>query len=470
MMEPIATSAEVGALDRSLAEASLVDATIDRVGRAVAGVARDMLGGTYGRRVVALVGPGNNGRDAAAALRWLARFGAIVEAVGRDGGEALVRPRAPDLVIDGLFGTGLSRPVVLPALPSGVPILSIDVPSGVVGDTGAELGEAVWATVTAVVGALKPCHVLGPSRAHLGRLVRVLPELVPTSARALLATPQDALARLPRQGTEVHKWSAAVVLVAGSPGMRGSAALAARGALRAGSGMVRLLTRAEPLEPLEHPSEVVLERLERLGAEPVLAAADRARAMVIGPGLGAGSQVGMLLAAVMRQARLPLVIDADGLNALARSGRADGLLAARPAPTVLTPHAGEFARLFGEMGSDPLGRIAGLSQATGAVILAKGSPTVVAAPDGRVVVAAAGGPELASAGTGDVLAGVIGGLLARGMPAFEAAWVAAELHGLAGASRGMLVATELADGIGALIAEAAPPALAPATRYVRGLR
>lgn len=468
-MEPIATSAEVGALDRSLAQASLVDATIDRVGRAVAGEARAMMGGTYGRRVVALVGPGNNGRDAVATLGWLARFGAVTEAVGREGGEALTRSRSLDLVIDGLFGTGLSRPVVLPALPPGVPILSIDVPSGVVGDTGAQLGEAVQATVTVVVGALKPCHVLGPSRERMGRLVRVLPELVPTHARALLATLADARSRLPRQGASVHKWSAAVVLVAGSAGMRGSAALAARGALRVGSGMVRLLTRAEPAELLDHPSEVVVERLERLTAEPVLAAARRARALVVGPGLGTGSQVGIVLAALMRQAEVPLVIDADGLNALARSGRTHALLAARKGPTVLTPHAAEFARLFGEMGEDPLGRVAELSQATGAVILAKGSPTLVAAPDGRVVVSAAGGPELASAGTGDVLAGMIGGLLARGLPAFEAAWVAAELHGAAGASLGGLVATELADAVGILVREMAPPVLAPATRYARGL-
>jgi len=469
MMEPIATSAEVGALDRSLEEASRVEATIDRVGRAVAGVARAMMGGTYGRRVVGLVGPGNNGRDARATLAWLARFGAVTESVGLDGGDALSRPRPPDLIVDGLFGTGLSRPVVLPELPFGVPILAIDVPSGVVGDTGVVLGQAIRATVTAAVGTLKPCHVLGSSRELVGTLVRVLPDLVPAQTRAQLATPRDARAHLPHHGASVHKWSAAVVLVAGSPGMRGSAALASRAALRVGSGMVRLITRGAPEEPLDHPSEVVVERHERLSAEAVLEVATRARALVFGPGLGTTSQINMVLAALMRQAELPLVVDADGLNVLARSGRSEALLAARPAPTVLTPHQAEFARLFGDVGPDPLGRIAQLSERTGAVICAKGSPTVVAAPDGRVVVSAAGGPELASAGTGDVLAGMIGGLIARGLPAFEATWVAAELHGVAGAALGGLLATELADEVGVLVHGAAPPLLWPATRYVRGL-
>ena len=228
-----------------------------------------------------------------------------------------------------------------------------------------------------------------------------------------------------------------VVVVAGSPGMGGAAQLCALGALRAGAGMVRLGSPGADPDRASVTEAVVRQLPDGGWADAVLEELPRCRALVVGPGLGTSpsSRAGVL--EILARAELPVVLDADGLNVLGRLDELSGLLGARRAPLVLTPHDGEFARLAGAPpGADRLGAARDLARRANAVVLLKGSTTVVAAPTGEVLLAAAGSPALATAGTGDVLSGVLGAFLARGLAPLRAAGLAAHVHGLA-ARRGL---------------------------------
>ncbi len=461
-MHPIVSNSEIREFDRGLFEAGLVDATIERVGFAVARAALDLIGGAYGKRIAVLQGPGNNGRDGEAAGRYLAARGARVETFGLGDLEKVGAHLDFDLIIDALFGTGLARPFQPLDMPEGTPVLAVDIPSGLDSDTGlcAAGGGAIRATATVAVGTLKPGHLVNLGPELCGRLIRVLPDLCPEGVWRWLADGDGALANLPVPPRESHKWSNAVMVVGGSIGMRGAPLFASMGAYAAGAGMVHLYTRLEPGESpgLEQRPEIVVKLVESFYAEPVVRASQRFKALVVGPGAGTSLQMVNFIRRIVAGSGAPVVLDADGLVGFGDGDRLGKITRSREAGTVITPHRGEFSQLFGDPGSDPVGAAVAASASTGCVVVLKGSPTVVASPDGRVVISASGSAKLAMAGTGDLLAGLIGGLLAQGMEVFTAAWVAAEIHGLAGAGvRSRLAgAVDLAAAVSFLIGGAVP--------------
>jgi hydroxyethylthiazole kinase-like uncharacterized protein yjeF len=454
-VRPVVTVAEMQAADagalRTVDEATLVE----RAGTAVALGALEMLSGAYGRRVTVVAGKGNNGADGRVAARLLTRRGARVTVVEAGSAERLA---ACDLVIDAAYGTGFRGSYTPPAVPTGTRVLAVDVPSGIDGDTGLARGVPWRAERTVTFQALKPglLQADGPDAAgavHVADLGIVVSE-----PRAALVEDADA-DRLPARGPESHKWAAAVLVVAGSPGMEGAAALSAEGALRAGSGMVRLAVpgSAEPAggtRPGPWPLEVVRVALPDEGFDtPVLSALERCRALVVGPGLGRRPATGEAVRRLVAASTVPTVLDADGLFAFADPEALGAAVAAQPRAVVVTPHDGEYARLVGEApGPDRIAAARALADRCGAVVLLKGSLTVVAAPPGAhlpgvpgVLLAGAGSSRLATGGTGDVLSGVIGAFCARGLEAPLAAALAAHVHGRAAASgrREGLVAGDL---------------------------
>ena len=465
-MIPILTPGEMAAVDAAAPEPVAV--LVARAGWAVARVARQMLGGTYGKRVVVIAGRGNNGADGRVAAELLARRGArvtVVDPTGRPEGVSAgaVDPSADqapgpltlppgDLIIDAAFGTGLSRPYVAPRpADPATPVLAVDIPSGIDGLTGGRVGEPLYADVTVTFAALKPGLLCADGPATSGEVIGVDIGLDTSAARAWQVTGADIADWLPTRARRTHKWRSALRLVAGSPGMTGSADLASAAALRAGSGYVRRSTPGlDPAAPGVVPTGPVEAVTTALGADDwadeVLADLDRFGALAVGPGLGRAPAVAAQIAAVVRTA-IPLVIDGDGLRALGDDPAA--MLAARPtgAPSaVLTPHDAEFAALGGDVDApDRFASVRALAARTGAVVLHKGPTTIVADPAGDVLVSTAGDARLATAGTGDVLTGVIGAFLARGVDPFEAAAAAAWVHGTAGrlAPTAGLVASDL---------------------------
>jgi ADP-dependent NAD(P)H-hydrate dehydratase / NAD(P)H-hydrate epimerase len=448
-MQPVLTPEEMGAVDAEAPEP--VEVLIERAASAVARQALDLLGGAYGRQVVVVAGKGNNGNDGRAAARLLERRG--VRTVVISVAEAPARLPASDLVIDAAFGTGFHGEY-RPPDPAGAPVLAVDIPSGVDGLTGTVTAGAVRAVRTVTFAALKPGLLFHPGRALAGEVVLVDIGLDVSLARAGMVERADVAGWVPPRPPDAHKWRAAVAVVAGSPGMTGAAHLAARAAQRAGAGMVRVASPGLDHDP-RLPTEAVGIATPPAGWDTVvLDQLDRARPLVLGPGLGRSAPTETAVLQVVSSARVPVLVDGDGLNAL--GGDPGAALAGRPGPTVLTPHDGEFARLAGHPpGDDRLAATRGLAASTGAVVLLKGPTTVVAHPDGRALLSTAGDARLATAGTGDVLSGVIGALLAQGVPAFEAAASGAWLHGRAarrGPRRG-LVASDVVDGLPAALDE-----------------
>lgn len=487
-MIPVVTPAQMAAIDAAAPEP--VEVLIDRAGAAVAGTALDLMGGTYGRRAVVLAGPGHNGDDGRAAAARLRRRGVrvrVVDAVAAARTDALLPPA--DLYVDAAFGTGLSRPYSAPLRSDPTaPVLAVDIPSGLDGLTGTVLaaspgagpersnlaaragaptvaaspgagsersnlaaradastvaaslgagpeqpGSAVWAADrTVTFAALKPGLLYGAGPALCGKVTVADIGLDPAVEPACGLLTDADVAPLPAGTNATHKWRSAVLVAAGSPGMAGAAALVCAAALRSGARLVHLCA-PEPVTA-RAPIEVV-------GSVPPLAApVERFCAAAVGPGLGAGEQAAARLAEVL-DLPIPAVVDADGLRLLARPELA-ARLRRRTAPTVLTPHDGEFAALTGsEPGPDRIAAARAAAADTGAVVLLKGGPTTVADPAGRVLIAAAGDARLATAGTGDVLTGMIAARLAAFAPvaAGEVAWRTAEaahLHGRAGAAAG----------------------------------
>jgi hydroxyethylthiazole kinase-like uncharacterized protein yjeF len=395
-----------------------------------------LTGAISGRRVCAVVGSGDNGGDALWAATFLRRRGAAAAAVllkperthkaalaafTRAGGRVVESvPAATDLVIDGVVGisgTGPLRPTAAEVFAAvddaGIPIVAVDIPSGVDVETGAADGPHVHATVTVTFGGLKPVHALG----DCGRveLIDIGLELPRTDVLGFDAA--DVAARWPVPGPTDDKYTQGVTgILAGSATYPGAAVLCTGAAVAATSGMVRYAGSAGP-QVLSHWPEVI--------AAPSASASGRVQAWGVGPGLGT-DDTGAAALWFALQTDLPVIVDADGLTILAAH---PDLITGRTAPTVLTPHAGEFARLAGAPpGDDRVAATRKLADRLGATVLLKGNVTIVAEPGGPVYLNPAGQSWAATAGSGDVLSGIIGALLAAGLPAGEAAAAAAFVH------------------------------------------
>jgi hydroxyethylthiazole kinase-like uncharacterized protein yjeF len=400
-----------------------------------------------------LVGDEKNLRGAAAANLKRARA-AGVAIVGE-----LRRAPAADVIVDAIFGTGLSRDVAGPAAASirrinaaresrggDLRVVAVDLPSGLCSDTGRILGVAVRADATVTMQAPKLGLALEPGRDLSGRVrvarIGIAEDPPGVQPDATLWTRAEAGARLPERPRAGHKGTFGhVLLVAASEGKTGAAALAADGATRAGAGLVTIACPAglndileiKCTETMTVPVPDTSERSLAASAAGVLLELAAERTVVgLGPGIGRGAETMKLVGDLVPRLRKPLVIDADGLFAFAGEPER---VAARKAPTVLTPHPGEAGHLLGatpaDINSDRVGSARTLAERAAAVVLLKGAASVVAAPDGRVVVNPTGGPALGSGGTGDVLTGMVAGLLAQAVPAFEAAALAAFIHGAA---------------------------------------
>jgi NAD(P)H-hydrate epimerase len=471
-MKPLVEVATVQAADAAAAAAGTpVSALMARAGAAVANAAADLLGGVYGRRVVAVAGRGNTGGDALDALARLARRGAGAEALltselDRLGDEARrtanlvlaaggrVRVLTPDLaeglladadvVLDGVLGTGasgaprgLAAEAIVALNASEAPVVAVDIPSGVDGGTGEVAGPAVHAAVTVTFQALKPGHVLPPGSEHTGRIELADIGLPLGECPWGVSEARDLAGLVPVPSSETHKRSRGVLLaIGGSSGMGGAPTLLGRAARRAGAG---LLVLGVPASIVERVGEAVPEALTLALPEAdggiTLAAVDAAKrwldeasAIAIGPGLGRSQATQEAVRGLLAVFDGPVVVDADGLFALGTGEP----LAERNAPTLVTPHAGEFARLAPETGGTRLHAALDRARAWGVTVLLKGNDTVIAKPDGRLAVNPTGTPALASGGTGDVLTGLCGALLAQRLTPFDAARLGAWVHGRAG--------------------------------------
>ncbi len=437
------TPAEMAEADRLAGDGP---ALMQAAGRAVARAALRRFRPT---RTVVLAGPGNNGGDGYVAARLLEQAGWPVAVAalapprpGSDAALAAAAWRGPmlpfgpaavaraGLVVDALFGAGLARPLepavvaVLRAVTA--PLLAVDVPSGLDGGTGQPLGHAPQAALTVSFFRLKPGHLLQPGRGLCGEMVLAdigLPAAVLAGVAPRAWHNQPGLWALPEFGAGSHKYSRGHLTILGGASMTGAARLAAMAARRAGAGLVTIAapdaTSAAIYRGAE-PGTIVAE--DSLGA---LLADPRRQVWLLGPGLLPDAATRASLRQLLAAGR-QVVVDAGALlDADAVAGAA-----------VLTPHAGEFLRVFGPIGADKPAAARAAAARSGAVVLLKGSDTVIAAPDGRVAINANAPPSLGSGGTGDVLAGVIAALLAQGMPAFEAAAAGAWLHGQAATQAG----------------------------------
>jgi ADP-dependent NAD(P)H-hydrate dehydratase / NAD(P)H-hydrate epimerase len=424
----IVTPGEMAEIDAAAPEP--VEVLIGRAGAAIARAARRLLGGSYGRTVNVIAGKGNNGADGRVAGDRLSATGVTVRVYDAASCPQTLPPS--DLVIDAAYGTGFRGEWVPPHV-SGAPVLAVDIPSGVDGLTGIAVPDALTAVETVTFAALKPGLLVNDGK-RLAGTVRVADiGLDVSSARAHAVERADVAGWLRPRPVDAHKWSQAVRIVGGSPGMTGAASLAATAAMRAGAGIVWLSIPGED-HPRAELVEVVGKPVPADGwATNVAAELDRFGALVVGPGLGLAPTTTADVAAVLAAASCPVVVDGDGLTALAASpGGAASALRGRRGPTVLTPHDGEFARLAeGRPGADRFDAARRLAAATGTVVLLKGPTTLIAEPDGLVRAVTAGDQRLATAGTGDVLSGTIGALLAGGIAAFDAAAAGAWLHGTA---------------------------------------
>jgi NAD(P)H-hydrate epimerase len=324
----------------------------------------------------------------------------------------------------------------------------------------------VRATRTLTFGALKPGLLLNDGPVVAGRVIlRTIGLGVRDVPAGMYLVEDHDLDLLPRRGASDHKWTTAVMVVAGSPGMYGSAGFVAGAAGRGGAGMVRLGIPAA--EPGDLPRGSAVARVlpgEGFDAS-VLEDLDRFKALVVGPGLGTSSPTSEAVRRLVAAARVPTVVDADGLTALGDVAVAAGVIGSRHgAPVILTPHDGEFARMVGRPpGPDRAGDVRDLAKRVGAVVLLKGSTTVVASPDGAVLLAASGSSRLATAGSGDVLSGVIGAFLARGLDCALAGALGAHVHGLAaglGRAEG-LVAEDLPDLVSDVLSRAGVDRVTP---------
>jgi NAD(P)H-hydrate epimerase len=380
------------------------------------------------QRIAVVCGKGANGGDGRVAARILRQWGR--DAVETDD------VAGADLVIDALFGTGFHgapRPeaaaIIERSVSGGSPVVAVDLPSGVDASTGEVEGAAVVAELTVTFHGSKVGLAVAPGRFHVGRVVVADIGLEPVATAVVRATPA-LLGRVPRRSERDTKFTAgSLLVVGGAPGTTGAAALTSLAALRADAGYVTL---AVPKESLAVAEMLVLEPVKRgfslpRGADELGADIERASALAIGPGLGRSDEARSLVRGLLARSSLPVVVDADGLFGLEPLER--------DAALVLTPHAGEAARLLGVesewVSAHRLEAAATVAERFGAVVVLKGADTIVRAPDGRTIVCDTGPASLATAGTGDVLTGVVGAFLAKGLDPVDAAAAAAVAHGLA---------------------------------------
>jgi ADP-dependent NAD(P)H-hydrate dehydratase / NAD(P)H-hydrate epimerase len=466
-MIELLTTAEMAEADRQTIAGGVPGIRLmDRAGGAVADAVRAHF--RVGSRVIVIAGPGNNGGDGFVAARLLVADGYSVvvamvgEVVRLKGDAALAAKQWPgatvaagagdldgaDVIVDALFGAGLDRPVEglartmiesMNAHPA--PVIAVDLPSGVNGTTGAVMGLAVDAARTVTFFRKKPGHLLLPGRLHCGAVSTAdigIPDKVLTSIvpQTFENTPLLWRQHFPHPSEAGHKYDRGHAVVASGPSWStGAARLAARGALRAGAGLV---TIASPREALAVNATANLAVMVRPvdGAEQLtrFLADRRFNAFAIGPGVGVGEGTCELVLAALAGERA-VVLDADAMTSFSgEPARLAEALRQRQRTTILTPHEGEFSRYFWALDQktkvgSKLERARLAARITGAIVLLKGSDTVVAAPDGRAAIAANAPAYLGTAGSGDVLTGIVTGLLAQGMPAFEAASAAVWLHG-----------------------------------------
>ncbi len=422
-MTPIVTPAQMAAIDAAAPEP--VETLIARAAAAVERAAVDMLGGTYGRVVNVIAGPGNNGNDGRVAADLLRRRGVRVRVFDVAGCPAGLP--AADLVIDAAFGTGFHGDWEAPDVGDAV-VLAVDIPSGVDALTGCAGAGVLPADATVTFQALKPGLLFGVGSRLAGAVGVADIGLDTSGAQQHLVDAADVANWWPARAVDAHKWRNAVRVVAGSPGMTGAARLCAEAAARAGAGLVKL---SVPGAEAATRAEIVQHLIGAGGwSEEVLADIARFGALVIGPGLGRVEATIDAARSTIADATVPVVVDGDGLFAAAWD--ADGaapLFENRGVATVLTPHDGEFALLTGAPpDADRIAATRSLAAHLGCTIVLKGPATVVAEPGGAVLVVDHGDQRLATAGTGDVLAGMIAAALAAGAPALQAAAAAAWLH------------------------------------------
>ena len=487
------TPAEMGRADALTIQGGVPGCNLMlRAGKNVAEAAAGMLRECEGRRVAVFCGPGNNGGDGCVAARSLRErgFEVAVGALGdtralrRDAARAFsewgesgvpaekLDPRAYDLIIDALFGAGLSRPLDGTALAlvqrinaSGTPVLAVDVPSGLDGATGAIGSSCVRARKTVTFFRLKPGHVLLPGRRACGmvQLTQIGIEddvLHEISPKTFVNAPELWRDAFPWPEEDDHKYRRGHLVVASGPAIRtGAARLAARAGLRIGAGLVTVASPAEALAVnAAHLTAIMLRAVEGPAQWRELLADKRFSSVVLGPAFGVGAATRDVVETILASAGkgadrvLGLVLDADALTSF--EGQAAKLaerIGQSGAEVVVTPHEGEFARLFKDLDNvshyfseedapfldrrprtgspSKADRARAAARLTGAVVVLKGPDTVVASPDGRATIARNAPPTLATAGSGDALAGLIGGLLAQGMKGFDAAACAVWLHG-----------------------------------------
>jgi hydroxyethylthiazole kinase-like uncharacterized protein yjeF len=474
------TAEEMGVADRLASEGGIPGAVLmENAGRAVAEelARRFPDAGT----VSVLCGPGNNGGDGFVAARHLAERGYRVR-LAFDGDPARLPEDAAamakrwtgartalapdvlagaDVVVDALLGAGLARPVdgklatLIEAVnASALPVVAVDVPSGIDGTTGAVRGVAMEATATVTFFRLKPGHLLLPGRLHCGEVMLAdigIPDSVLETIRPKTFANEPALwlpqFRMPTP--EGHKYARGhAVVVSGPRFSTGAARLGARGALRIGAGLV---TVASPRDAIEvnasQLTAIMVREADDARALKGMLSDPRKNAVLIGPGVGATENTKDLVLAALTS-KAAVVLDADALTVFADDpALLFAAIRAHAPPVVLTPHDGEFARLFTDIhGISKVERAREAASRSGAVVLLKGADTVVAAPDGSASINAMTSPWLATAGTGDVLAGMVLGLLAQAMPAFEAASAAVWMHGAAARAYGPgLIAEDLPE-------------------------
>lgn len=402
-----------------------VSELIRRAGAALARSAVEMLGGTYGRTVNVIAGPGNNGADARDAAGRLRSRGVRIRIW--EVGEVPELLPAADLVIDGAFGTGFRGSWHPPAV-GDTPVLAVDIPSGLDAMTGQVSGSVLTATRTLTFAAAKPGLFLGVGPQICGEIVVADIGLDVSAASIAVVTSTDVVERWPRRSPRAHKWSTAVRVVAGSTGMTGAAHLASAAAMRSGAGIVHLSSPGIEIDSLLEVVGRPIASFDWSGA--VLADLHRFGSLVIGPGLGRSDHTAPSVVETITQALCPIVVDGDGLFAVTWNAQGPGaVLRSRRSATVLTPHDGEFALLTGSApGPDRIAAARSLAADTDSVVLLKGPTTVVADPLGQVFLVTNGSARLATAGTGDVLAGIIGSLLAGGVTAIWAAAMGAFVH------------------------------------------
>ncbi|MBI1244401.1 MAG: NAD(P)H-hydrate dehydratase [Alphaproteobacteria bacterium] len=478
--QALLTCAEMARADRAAIESGIPG--IDLMEAAGAAVAREIQARFARCALTVVCGPGNNGGDGFVVARhlhdagWNVRVGllgdraalrgdAAAMAARWNGGIEEARPAllaGAELVVDALFGAGLSRPLDGPALAlvgamGTHRVVAIDVPSGVSGDTGAVMGAAPSAELTVTFFRRKPGHLLYPGRGLCGEIVladigiprAVLDRIEPANFANERALWIDVF---PVPAADGHKYDRGHAVVVGGPILTGAARLAARAAARIGAGLVTIAAdpRAVPLYSAG-PASLMVRPMSTLADFVAVVDDPRRNVVLLGPGNGADAACAARVRAALA-ARKACILDADALSAF--SGDPPDLFARLNADCVITPHDGEFARLFPDIAGDRLSRARQAAGRANAVVLLKGADTAIAEPGGRAAINANAPPWLATAGSGDVLAGLIAGLRAQGMSAFDAACAAANIHGAAAARFGPgLVADDLPEQFPAILAE-----------------